>query len=87
MRVKSSALNDLIQKLRDHPAFDEFCTHIDGPSVPLYMPGKDRDKGLTDNDWAFRSGQYNQHAKWMVLLTGREPSRKWDNTAQEKSSG
>ncbi len=72
----SRQLDDLLFKIRQDPAFQEFMSAVTPPEPKEYRPGGD-----TQGQWAeyiHRSGRKTQHNAWVQFLIG-EPSQ------QEKS--
>lgn len=73
----SAGLRDLLDFMRQHPAFPELLKAVDAPLVKSFKPSESPDAQTAD--WIFRSGRRLQHECWRQFLTEGNPSQ------QEKS--
>lgn len=63
----SEGLQDLLERIREHPAFDELFTIVEVPGAKPFRPSLDPDAQTAE--WIFRSGRALQQQLWRDFLT------------------
>jgi len=79
-----SGLQDLLERMREHPAFNELLAAIEAPTPRLYKPGENADTQAAD--WIFRSGRQMQNQIWREYLTKGIPRSGEDSTSRQEKS-
>lgn len=69
----NAALQDLLNRMREHPAFPELLKTIDDPSIKTFKPSGDA--AAQTSEWIFRSGRSFQHDAWKQFLTEGEQEK------------
>lgn len=67
------ALEDLLNRMREHPAFPELLKAVEPPEARDYR--ESQDAGKQQSDWIFRSGRRVQQRLWTQFLTEGEASQ------------
>lgn len=73
----SPGLQDLLDRMREHPSFAELLAAIQAPQLKSFKQSEEPQK--QNSDWIFRSGARHQDAIWRQFLTNSAASQ------QEKS--
>lgn len=66
----NAGLQDLLDRMREHPAFKDLLKIVDPPPARDFKPSEDAEKQKAD--WIFRSGRRIQHQSWVQFLTTGE---------------
>lgn len=69
----SAGLQDLLERMREHPAFPELLRGVGVPVVPTFKEGEDPQKQFAL--FACRSGARRQDEIWRQYLTSFRPSQ------------
>lgn len=69
----SAGLQDLLERMREHPAFPELLKQVDAPMLPAFKEGEDPLRQFSS--FAFRSGARRQDSIWRQFLTSFVPSQ------------
>lgn len=81
----STPLQELLFRVRQHPAFPELLRLVQAPRSPRYRPSRPDHPDKATADFAYHSGKLDQHEMWLAMLTGRDPARDEEPSQQEKS--
>ncbi len=63
----SEGLNDLLDKMREHPCFQELLKAVEAPEVKSFKASGDTTAQASD--WIFQSGRRRQDELWRQFLT------------------
>lgn len=67
----SAGLQNLLETMREHPAFPELLKAVDLPPMKPFRPGQATD--IQTSEWIYRSGRQAQHDRWIGVLTNYVP--------------
>ena len=81
----SQGLNDLLERMRQHPSFPELLNAITAQSPKWFKATDDADKQTAD--WIYRSGQRLGHEQWRQFLMNGNPPMGVSNASQQEKSG
>lgn len=84
--MSDAGLKDLLERMREHPAFPDLLDKINPPPLKLYQPGGDKDSATQSADWMFGSGRHRQHMLWREFLTKFNPQSGESETSQQEKS-
>lgn len=80
MSMRSPALENLLQGLRQHPAFPELLAAVSRPQLPRFKVSQVASAHEANAKWIYESGRLAAHEAWVATLTGKPAS---DLTAKE----
>ena len=70
----SAGLKDLLERMREHPAFPELLKGVEAPMLKSFKASEDAQKQTSD--WIFQSGRRLQNEIWRQFLTEFDPPQK-----------
>lgn len=81
----SAGLKDLLDYMRQHPAFPELLKAVPAPAVRNFKLSEAERADAQTAQWIYRSGQTAMHEQWRFLLTDYDPIKGNTTSQQEKS--
>lgn len=85
--MSAAALQDLLEWLREHPAFPELLKLIESnAAIKPYRPDTTDEAAQQQADWIFRSGRQYQTQVVKELLTKYQPLKNEDEHARRQQS-
>ena len=73
MFLRSPMLHQLLEDLRQHPAFPDLKKAVAAPQLPRFKISQAVEPDQAFAAWAYNSGKRDQHDAWLALLTGEVP--------------
>ena len=84
--MSAAGLRDLLERMREHPAFGELLSALEAPGIKGYRPSKDEGPEAQKADWVFRSGRRQQHELWRQFLATHVPPEGEAKPSQQEKS-